>query len=200
LRAAKEFAVAQQHSNCDNSSSSSSSNSSATIHTLRNPARMSGDNDSYIPVLQRACRKLLLLLPAENDTAAARRSMRIDSVCVLRVTSPLRTAQDIDAALALFRRNAPGIDSVLSVTESSGLHASRIKHVTNDSGEEHCGSTVGYLHSAYPEYPEALQPESSQSLVAYTRNSAIYVTSLDCLMRKHSLYGNVSLPYVMLPR
>jgi CMP-N-acetylneuraminic acid synthetase len=68
------------------------------------PAELSRDNTPHLPVIQHAA-----------DWMREQAGYQPDAVMVLQPTSPLRTAGDIDAAIALLESS--GADSVLSISE-----------------------------------------------------------------------------------
>jgi len=105
-------------------------------------------------------------------------------VILLQPTSPFRTSQHIDEALAtLINSDA---DSIVSVTE--------VPHAFNPYSvmQLQDGCLNNFL--AYDEKNNIRQKKP----VFYGRNgAAIYAFSRECLMEKNSLYGDKILPYFM---
>ncbi|MEO8679076.1 MAG: acylneuraminate cytidylyltransferase family protein [Vicinamibacterales bacterium] len=101
-----------------------------------------------------------------------------DYVMVLQPTSPLRTAGDIEAAVALLRaRKAAAVVSVCAVTQ----HLAWMKRVDPDG-------RMAAPHEAPPR--QEVQPQ-------YVLNGAIYLVATESLMATHSLYAEPTYVYVM---
>lgn len=107
-----------------------------------------------------------------------------DYIVLLQPTSPLRTAQDIDAAVALaLQKDA---DCVISVSESPA-HPYLNKRITED------GKLVDFVYT-----PEGYLPRQSFP-PAYFVNGAIYLARRDVLLRERNWYTDNTYPHVMSP-
>lgn len=114
----------------------------------------------------------------------ARRLSRDADLVVLRATSPLRVADDIDDAVALFQ-TSPEADSLVSVYHIEGVHPMKLKRITNE----------GYLVDAY--HREGHFPVQRQRLEPlYLRNGAIYILP-SSLARQGKLWGDRCLAFAM---
>ena len=98
-----------------------------------------------------------------------------DAVCLLQPTSPLRSAYDIDCAIALLE--GP-VDSVISVTDVRGAHPGRTAAIRG-----------GYLSPMGFARRQDLEPH-------YVRNGAIYVVR-DEVLTEHRMHGDRCKPYLM---
>lgn len=115
-----------------------------------------------------------------------REGYRPDIVVALQPTSPLRTAADIDAAVALCGSHE--VEAVVSVTPA-GQHPYWMKRIDE----------WGYLHDL-----DSLEPTGSvlrrQDLpLVYALNGAIYLARRDLLLRRRTWYGDRTRAYVMPP-
>ncbi len=135
------------------------------------PTELAQDNSPHIDVILHAVEWLM-----------ANENYHPDYVVLLQPTSPLRTAQDIDAAVALaLQRDA---DSVVSISESPA-HPFFIKRITGEGKlADFADKPGGYLPR------QALPP-------AYVENGAIYVVRRDVLLREKTLYPDGTYPYIM---
>jgi len=136
------------------------------------PTELAGDKVPMIPVLQHA----VLAIEAMDD-------VHLDWVLLLQPTAPFRTAEDIEAALALAARG--GCDSVISVVQVFAVHPILMKRIENDR-----------LLPFYLEEEEGTRRQDYQP-PAYMRNGAIYLTRRDVLMERNSIWGGVIRPYIM---
>ncbi|MDY6876676.1 MAG: acylneuraminate cytidylyltransferase family protein [Chloroflexota bacterium] len=107
-----------------------------------------------------------------------------DYVMLLQPTSPLRTAEDIDAAVALAAQR--NVDRVASVSESPA-HPYLIKQITEE------GNLVDFVDK-----PEGYLPRQSFPSV-YVVNGAIYLGRRKALLRERTWYTNRTYPYIMPP-
>jgi CMP-N,N'-diacetyllegionaminic acid synthase len=139
---------------------------------FQRPADLSGDAVPSLPVVQHA------VAWVEREEG-----IRMDWVCLLQPTTPLREPADIVAALRL--AEAGGCDSVISVVQVVAGHPMLIKRIENDCLLPYC-----------IEEPEGIRRQDCQP-PAYKRNGAIYLTRRDVVMDRGSLWGNVIRPYVM---
>jgi CMP-N-acetylneuraminic acid synthetase len=107
-----------------------------------------------------------------------------DAVVLLQVTSPMRTAADIRNCLDLIGAN-PDIDSVVSVEKIDEPHPYKMKTI----------SAAGYLQplieGTSSEIPRQLLPP------VYKLNGAIYLSRIENIYSRHSLFGAQCLPYLM---
>lgn len=155
----------------DESIASVSRECGADVPFLR-PDALAGDQAASLPVIEHAMRFM-----------EQREGVVFDWVMTLQPTSPLRTAQDIAAALAL--ADADACDSVVGV-KPIPVHPVFAKKIDAD----------GFLKPFLLEEPEGLR---RQDVVppSYCRNGAMYLTRRAVLMEQHSLYGARIRPYVM---
>lgn len=144
----------------------------AEVPFLR-PAELAQDNSPHVDVIVHA---IEWLMTNENYCP--------DYIVLLQPTSPLRTAQDIDAAVALaLQRDA---DCVISVSESPA-HPYLNKRVTEE----------GKL-ADFADMPKGYLPRQSFP-PAYVVNGAIYLARRDVLLRERMWYTSRTYPYIMSP-
>ena len=111
-----------------------------------------------------------------------------DYVMLLQPTSPLRTAQDIDAAIRLaVEKNAEGVISVCETHQ----HPYLITRITKD------GTLVDFISGA-PE-PGTSSIRRQDMPLAYFVNGAIYLTRCKALLGKRMLMPTRTFPYIMPP-
>lgn len=104
----------------------------------------------------------------------------------LPCTNPMRTSEDIDAALE--KLMATGADSVIGVTQLEDHHPLRIKKIVDDRIVDFC----------LPEPIEAMRQDLKPD--AYIRNGSIYSVRRDVLMLQNARYGTAdSRPYIFPP-
>jgi CMP-N-acetylneuraminic acid synthetase len=128
------------------------------------PAELAKDNTPTIPVLQDVVRRL----EAEGE--------RYDATFLLQPTNPLRTAADIDGAIALLEET--GADSVISFVDAGERHPARMKQIGDD------GKVID------PPFAEQFEGQPRQQLPKfYLREGSVYLTRMDVLMSQHSLKG-----------
>lgn len=137
------------------------------------PAKLALDNSPHMDAILHAVEWLMI---HENWYP--------DYVMLLQPTSPLRTAQDIDAAVALaIQRNADGI---VSVSEAPA-HPYLIKGIKEDGSMfDFMKKPEGYLHR------QSFAP-------AYVVNGAIYLARRDVLLTRHTWYTERTYAYIMPP-
>jgi len=127
------------------------------------PPELAKDNTPTIPVLQDVVRRL----EAEGE--------HYDAVFLLQPTNPLRTAADIDGAIALLEET--GADSVISFVDSGERHPARMKQIED-------GRVID------PPFAEQFEGQPRQLLPKfYLREGSVYLTRMDVLMSQHSLKG-----------
>lgn len=109
-----------------------------------------------------------------------------DYIVELMVTNPLKTVEDIDAALE--KLIATGADSVIGVIQVFDHHPLRIKKIIDDRLVDFC----------LPEPNEARRQDLKPD--AYLRNGSIYAMKRDVLMIQDRRYGTAnSRPYIFPP-
>ena len=145
----------------------------AEVPFLR-PAELAGDSVPTAPVLQHAVRFM-----EERDR------IRLDWVCLLQPTDPLRNTDDIATAIRLAQEG--GCDSVISVVQVFAVHPILMKRIEG-----------GRLLPYCIEEKEGTRRQDYQPS-AYMRNGAIYLTRRDVLLEHGSIWGDVIRPYVMPP-
>ena len=106
-----------------------------------------------------------------------------DAVVLLQPTSPLRTSEDIAAAIALAHERSA--DSVVSVSPTPS-HPHLAKRVTAD----------GRLED-FMAHPPVVRRQELEPV--YALNGAIYLTRLEILLEKQTFYGPKTYAYVMPP-
>jgi CMP-N-acetylneuraminic acid synthetase len=104
-----------------------------------------------------------------------------DTVALLQPTTPLRSSDDIDAALDLFAKG--GADTVIGITQVGDTHPSRMYRLAD-----------GLMHPILPEPPGRLRQELE---AIFIRNGAIYICSAGQLRTTGSLFGARLRGYVM---
>ncbi|MBN2470234.1 MAG: acylneuraminate cytidylyltransferase family protein [Anaerolineae bacterium] len=136
------------------------------------PPELAGDSTPMLPVIQHA-----VAFVERMD------GVRLDWVCLLQPTSPLRAPHDIVNALEIAR--AGGCDSVISVRQVFAVHPILMKRIEDNRLLPYCIEEVeGTRRQDY-------QPP------AYMRNGALYLTRRDVIMEGHSIWGEIIRPYVM---
>ena len=105
-----------------------------------------------------------------------------DYIITLQPTSPLRTSQDIDNSIKLILKNKE-VDSLVSVTAIQDTH--HPFKIMTFNGEYLGQYKKGRLvpRQALPKF--------------YARNSAIYITKYNILMKDKRIIGKKCLPYFM---
>ena len=139
---------------------------------FKRPAELAQDSSTGLSVVQHAVR----FLEARGES--------FDYVAILQPTSPLRTAEDIDACIAKIVDT--GADSVMSMVELVDFSLKKLKRIENDV----------ILPLLEPEGDTTAPRQEAPTM--YKRNCAIYLTRTELLMRG-DLFGKISRPYVMPP-
>lgn len=135
------------------------------------PSDLAGDRIAMIPVIQHA-----IHFVEQQD------GIHLDWVLLLQPTAPLRTSDDLRAAVGLAQ--AGGCDSVISVVPVFAHHPILMKRIENERLMPYCiEEREGTRRQDY-------QPP------AYMRNGAIYLSRRDTLM-SGSIWGEVIRPYIM---
>ena len=107
-----------------------------------------------------------------------------DTVTVLQPTSPLRTSGDIIAAFHIFEKKEA--EAVVSVCETE--YSPLLCNVLPENGSLNNFVDLNIVG------------RRQQSQQFYRINGAIYIQSVDLLMRKGELYGEKSFAYIMAKR
>jgi CMP-N,N'-diacetyllegionaminic acid synthase len=143
----------------------------ADVPFIRPPELAQADTPS-LPVVQHA------IAFAEQERGAT-----YDWILLLQPTSPLRTEDDILAALRLIAE--PGTTAVVSVTSANASHPRKLKLIEG-----------GFLR---PFQGDGFQPVRRQDFGydVYKTNGAIYFTRRDVLMQEGSFYGGCPRPLIM---
>lgn len=137
------------------------------------PPELATDTAQAVPTIQHGVREMEKL-----------RGAKYDVVVMLQPTTPLRTADDIDACLRkLLDTNA---DSVISVVDVGGNHPVRMKKIVDDV-------LVDYDTEAIENMPRQDLPP------VYLRAGSVYATRRDVVMEQNSFKGAVSRPYIIPP-
>lgn len=145
----------------------------ADVPFLR-PAEFANDSALMINVLKHA-----VAFIEEHD------DLKLNWVCLLQPTDPLRSTEDIKEALRLSEKN--DCDSVISVIQVFNVHPILMKRIENNQ----------LLPYSIEEKEGTRRQDYSPP--AYMRNGAIYLTKRDVLMNKNSIWGNKICPYIMPP-
>lgn len=141
---------------------------------INRPAHLAQDDTPTLPALQHAVRE-----------AEERYGQEFDYIAELRATSPLKTVEDVDTAIALLI--ASGAESVIGVTELGDHHPARAKRLVNGRIRDF------YMKEAASGRRQDLKPK------AYIRNGTIYALKRDAVMGKDAkVFGHdFSLPMIM---
>ncbi|HJO39502.1 MAG TPA: acylneuraminate cytidylyltransferase family protein [Vicinamibacterales bacterium] len=144
----------------------------AEVPFLR-PADLASDTASSVAALQHAV-----------GWAEADEGQRYDYVVELMCTNPMKTVDDIDAAID--KLVSTGADSVIGMCRLADHHPIRIKKIVDDR----------IVDFALPETPESRRQDLKPD--AYIRNGSIYALRRDVLMVQGRRYGTPhSRPHIM---
>lgn len=139
---------------------------------VRRPAHLAGDDaaaiDAYLHLM---------------DSLEIIEGRAPEAICILLPTAPLRTADDIDAAIGLFRRT--GAHSVVSVAPAKPL-----SWIHTVDGDGRMSPAVADTECEVNR--QALPP-------AFLPNGAIYVVDVATMRRRRAIYGGDCFAYVMPP-
>ncbi len=145
------------------------------------PDDLGGDRVPMLPVLRHAVERV------EGEEGE-----RVDWVCLLQPTAPLRTAEDVRAAVALAAeedarraRGEDAADSIISVVRVFDVHPVLMKKIEDDRLEPFC-----------VEEPEGTRRQDYDP-PAYMRNGCLYLTRRDVIVEEGSIWGGSIRPYVM---
>jgi CMP-N-acetylneuraminic acid synthetase len=137
------------------------------------PSKLAQDDTPALPVVKHAVK---WLEETEN--------YKVDYIILLQPTSPLRTENHIDEALSILINS--DADSIVSIVE-----------VPHNFNPYSIMKLQGKYLSPYLLFDENKNLRQFKP-VFYARNgAAIYAFTYNCLMNKHSIYGDKILPYLM---
>lgn len=131
---------------------------------FKRPMALATDAAGSLEVVQHAIEELV------------KNGQNFDAVCLLQVTTPFRSAEDIDAAILKFVKL--GTDSLISVQ--------KVPHHYNP-------------HWVFEERNDNLKIATGESEIikrrqdlpnAFVRDGAIYITKTDVIMKQGSFFGN----------
>ncbi len=138
------------------------------------PKELATDDTPTLPVMQHAVNFLQNL------------GREYEAVCLLQPTSPLRSAEHIDACVRmLFDEDADAVITVLPVPHQYNPHW---VYFQGDNGTLRLGTGETEPIPRRQELPPAFHREGS-----------VYVVRRDVLLQKNSLYGNRLLGYALDP-
>jgi CMP-N-acetylneuraminic acid synthetase len=136
------------------------------------PAHLSEDTSGSIEVVQHAINAL-----AQNGD-------NYDAVCLLQVTTPFRTASDIDTAIEKFI--AEGNDSLISVQKVPHKYNPHWVFTISEKGNLQMVTGETEIIKRRQELPDA-----------FIRDGSIYITRSSVLLYENSFFGN-SISYLEL--
>lgn len=143
----------------------------AEVPFLR-PENLGDDKMPMVPVLQHAVNFI-----EEQD------QIKLDWVFLLQPTAPMRTPEDIRAAIQIAQEGSS--DSVISVVQVFAVHPILMKKIDGNRLLPFC-----------IEEKEGTRRQDYQP-AAYMRNGSIYLTRRDVIMNDGSIWGKEICPYVM---
>ncbi|MCH9661012.1 MAG: acylneuraminate cytidylyltransferase family protein [Bacteroidetes bacterium] len=135
------------------------------------PAELASDTAGSLEVVQHAVQFL------------AQKGQHYDAVCLLQVTTPFRTSEDIDTAIEKFKNE--GNDSLISVQEVPSHYNPHWVFMPKDGGLK-IATGEKEIIKRRQELPEA-----------YIRDGAIYITKTDVLLKRQSFFG-ATISYMVL--
>ncbi|MAP54805.1 acylneuraminate cytidylyltransferase family protein [Altibacter sp.] len=151
------------------------SSEDATLRTLAHslgvdvpferPAHLAEDHSGSLAVVQHA----LETMAEQGD--------RFDAVCLLQVTTPFRTASDIDAAIEKFKKDK--VDTLLSVQKVPHQYNPHWVFTPSEAGQLTISTGDTTIIKRRQELPDA-----------YIRDGAIYITKTEVILKQDSLYGS----------
>jgi len=143
----------------------------APVPFLR-PDDLATDQSPTLPVVQHAIRE-----------TESQEEVRFDYIVLLQPTTPMRKAEDIDAAIdKLVKSHA---DSVVSVCDVDAYHPARMRQIVDDQ----------LIELPIREPKEMARRQDLPPV--YIRNGAVYAVRRNVIMEQNSMIGQVSRPYVM---
>lgn len=111
--------------------------------------------------------------------------VRYDYAVILQPTSPMRSPQDIDAAMKLLLDAPATVDAVLAVEPLDEPHPIKVKKIADD----------GYL-GPYIAGADSMVPRQSLPK-AYKSNGAIYACKTSIIYEQRTMLPARTLPYIM---
>lgn len=141
------------------------------IVALRRPAHLATDD----ALVQQAILHAL-------QFAEEKFSTRYDFILLLQPTSPLRTARQAEAIIALLQNNAEA-DGVVSVVQTEDAHPARMYRVED-----------GMMYALQPAEEFALR---QQLPLVYLRNGCFYLARREALLREDTIIVSKKLAYIM---
>jgi CMP-N-acetylneuraminic acid synthetase len=136
------------------------------------PRELASDQAPSLPVVQHAIREMERM-----------QGLTFDYVVLLQPTTPMRRAEDIDAALD--KLIATGADSVISVCDVGAYHPARMRRIVDDR-----------LVELPVKEPREMARRQDLPPV-YIRNGAIYAARRDLVMIENSMVGDDCRAFVM---
>lgn len=130
------------------------------ICVVRRPDEISGDTASTEQALVHAL-----------NAMEKRNHSRYDAVITLQATSPFRTAETINMCLRSFEENIDRYDALLTLTETRTDY-----WIQKESGA---------YQRLYPDAPRRRQDRKPM----FIENSAVYITSVNALVKTNSVLG-----------
>jgi CMP-N-acetylneuraminic acid synthetase len=140
---------------------------------FKRPSELSQDDSDHVSVVEHGMRWV-----QEHESASPQYMM------LLQPTSPLRTSEDIDAAILMAEEHSAS--AVVSVSEMKQHPYLSRKVLDNGLLEDLVMADVGYLRRQ--KLPEA-----------YSENGAIYLTSCEALLRERTFMPKGTYAYIMPP-
>jgi CMP-N,N'-diacetyllegionaminic acid synthase len=137
---------------------------------LMRPDNLAGDETPMISVIRHVIEQL------ERE-----RGIQFDYCVLLQPTAPMRTAEDVNAAVNILMET--GADSVVSVYKVSDHHPSRMYRIENDRLIPLQGEPQNRLRQSLPP--------------VYHRNGAVYAFQRSLIERADTIIGPDVRPYVM---
>lgn len=137
------------------------------------PADLATDSALSLPVMQHA------VLEMEKRAAQS-----YDAAVMLQPTTPMRSAEDIDAGIKLLLDT--NADSVISVVDVGGHHPFRMKRIVGEN------TLINYVDQGF----EDMRPRQQLPAV-YIRSGALYITRRAVLMERQTFVGSDCRAYVM---
>lgn len=134
------------------------------------PAELATDDTPMLPVVQHAVRWMEQL------------GERVDAICLLQPTNPLRRAKDIDGCIELLMQSEA--DAVVTVLPVPAEYNPHWVYFENDGGCLYLSTGDGSPITRRQDLPPAFHREGS-----------VYVTRRDVVMEGNSLYGERLIGY-----
>lgn len=128
------------------------------------PQKLATDTAGSLEVVQHALNYLL------------EKGNKYDAVCLLQVTTPFRTSEDIDKAISIFKNSQT--DSLLSVQEVPHQYNPHWVFEKNKMGNLVIATKDAQIIKRRQDLP-----------AAYSRDGAIYITKTEVLLKQNSFYG-----------